>query len=319
VTADNRFRVRLEAVGSDPEVARPTLSSFYDGAEWETHATDGAYAYRYAAIGDESMTLRTSQMRGYVEGDIPPGDDYVVQWLTGGSAVVDLRRDAVPLTIGRPMLVPAHRSFVFGFSDYHQKLVHLNRRQVDAVASELYGVLPGSVSFDHLARPTTSSMAMWHDTTALVSRAVSGGPVSAVMWNELVRMTAVSFLEMYPPRPVADLPPALLHPRNARLRAAVEYIHANAHLPLTVAQIAEAAGMSVRAVQEGFQRRLGMSPLARLRQVRLERAREELLAGAPESGTVREIAHRWGFAHLGRFSAAYAKRFGEHPRDTLRR
>lgn len=318
MTREERFRVRLEAVGRDPRVARPTLSSFYDGTDWKTHATDRAYSYRYAAIGDEAMTLRTSQMHGYIEGDIPPGDDYVVQWLTGGSAVVDLHGDAVPLTIGRPMLFPTDRAFVFGFTDYQQKLVHLDRQRVDAVAAELHGALPGSVRFDHLALPTASSIAQWHDTMTLVSRAVTRGPVNAVLWNELVRMTAVSFLQMYPPRS-ADLPRALLQPRNGRLRAAVEYIHANAHVPLTVAQIARAAELSVRALQEGFQRGLGMTPLGLLRQVRLERAHDELLTGASEPGTVGEVARRWGFAHLGRFAAAYVERFGESPRDTLRR
>lgn len=318
MTDDERFRVRLEAVGRDPEVARPTLSAFYDGAEWDTHATDRLYSYRYAAIGDEAMTLRTSQMQGYVEGDIPPGDDYIVQWLVGGSALVDLRGDAVPLTIGRPMLFPAHRPFVFGFTDYQQKLVHLNRQQVDAVAAELHHVHPGSIRFDHLARPSAASIAMWHDTIALVSRTVSRGSVSPLLWNELVRMTSVSFLEMYPPH-AAAAPPTLLRARNAHLRAAVEFIHENPHLPLTVAGIAEVAGLSVRALQEAFQRTLGMSPLAHLRQVRLDRARDDLVAGSPGAITVRDIAGRWGFAHPGRFSTAYARRFGEHPRDTLRR
>ncbi|RNE62256.1 helix-turn-helix transcriptional regulator [Cryobacterium tepidiphilum] len=319
MTDDERFHVRLEAVGRDPEIARHTLSGFYDGAEWKTHATTArAYSYRYAAIGDNAMTLRTSQMNGYVEGDIPPGDDYIVQWLTGGHAIVDMGGDAVPLTVGRPMLFPAHRPFVFGFTDYQQKLVHLNRQQVDAVATELHGAVPGSIRFDHLTRPSAASIALWHETVALVSRTVARGSVSPVLWNELIRMTAVSFLEMYAPN-AAHVPEALRHPRNAHVRLAVEYIHEYAHLPLAVAQIAEIAGLSVRALQESFQRTLGMSPMAHLRLVRLERAHEDLLAGAPPATTVGDIARRWGFAHLGRFSAAYGERFGEHPRDTLRR
>jgi AraC-like DNA-binding protein len=35
--------------------------------------------------------------------------------------------------------------------------------------------------------------------------------------------------------------------------------------------------------------------------------------------TVAAVAHRWGFAHLGRFASAYRCRFGEPPSDTLRR
>ncbi len=34
--------------------------------------------------------------------------------------------------------------------------------------------------------------------------------------------------------------------------------------------------------------------------------------------TVTEIASRWGFNHLGRFSSVYLHRFGEAPSHTLR-
>jgi transcriptional regulator GlxA family with amidase domain len=74
----------------------------------------------------------------------------------------------------------------------------------------------------------------------------------------------------------------------------------------------------VRALQEGFARELGMPPLAYLRQVRLDRAWADLVQAEPTATTVAEVALRWGFAHLGRFSAAYSQRFGEYPKDTLR-
>ncbi|MBO0983539.1 helix-turn-helix domain-containing protein [Rathayibacter sp. SD072] len=41
------------------------------------------------------------------------------------------------------------------------------------------------------------------------------------------------------------------------------------------------------------------------------------MRGPPGTVTVADIAHRWGFAHLGRFSASYAQRFGENPKSTL--
>jgi AraC-like DNA-binding protein len=34
--------------------------------------------------------------------------------------------------------------------------------------------------------------------------------------------------------------------------------------------------------------------------------------------SVAEVAARWGFSHLGRFAAAYRKRYGESPSHTLR-
>lgn len=313
-----RQRVRLEAEGRDNDQARTTLSAFYDGSEWSTRPTGPGYSYRYAAVGDGAMTLRTSEMRGYIEGDVPPGDDFIVQWITQGSAVVDLGRDEIPLTIGRPQLFPAHRPFVFGFTDYRQKLVHLGRQRVRSVAAERTGGEASGARFDHTASPSDAAIALWHDSVALASRALArGDELSPLLWHELSRMVTVAFLELYPPHR-AELPPALLAPRHARIRAVVEHVHEHAHLPLTPTELAEVAGLSVRALQDAFQRTLGMPPLAYLRQVRLDRAHAELGAADPTSTSVGEVARRWGFAHLGRFSAYYAERFGVPPSETLR-
>lgn len=76
--------------------------------------------------------------------------------------------------------------------------------------------------------------------------------------------------------------------------------------------------MSVRSLQEGFRRHVGCAPMTYLQQLRLNRVRETLLEGDPARVTVAAVAHRWGFAHLGRFASAYRERFGESPSETLR-
>ncbi|MEU8193218.1 AraC family transcriptional regulator [Microbispora amethystogenes] len=103
------------------------------------------------------------------------------------------------------------------------------------------------------------------------------------------------------------------------VRRAVRLIEDHADEPLTVEDIAEAVGVSARALQEGFRRHLEKTPMGYLREVRLDRARAELAVTDPVAATVTDVAYRWGFAHLGRFSLAYRQRFGESPSDTLRR
>jgi transcriptional regulator GlxA family with amidase domain len=56
-----------------------------------------------------------------------------------------------------------------------------------------------------------------------------------------------------------------------------------------------------------------------LQSVRLDRAHESLRRADPTRLTVSAVAHRWGFAHLGRFASAYRLRFGEPPSETLRK
>ncbi|GAA4181992.1 helix-turn-helix transcriptional regulator [Gryllotalpicola koreensis] len=104
---------------------------------------------------------------------------------------------------------------------------------------------------------------------------------------------------------------------SAAIRRAQAFIEDSADRAVTVADIAEAARLSVRALQLGFQREFETTPMGYLRQVRLEAAREELLE-ADEDTRVADVARHWAFANVGRFAAQYRARFGENPGDTLR-
>jgi AraC-like DNA-binding protein len=310
--------VRIEAAGDSVDHAMSTLPGFYEGSRWSGSAGDDDFSYRYAALGDSStMTLRTSRMRGYIEGDVPPGDDFVVQWIVDGAAALDLRREPMRLELGRPMLFPAHRSFVFGFHDYDQKLVHLNRGFVERVARERYAFRPGTLTFNHLVPPSDAAVERWMlavETTTAALRSANLGPLA---WQELSRDVALAFLALYPPSQ-AELPEPLLHPNNAHVRLILDYIHERAHEPLDLGDLAAVANLSARGVQVAFARLLGQSPMSYLRTVRLDRVHAELTVLEPTATSVAEIAVRWGFVHLGRFSAAYFKRFGRYPKDTLR-
>jgi AraC-like DNA-binding protein len=103
------------------------------------------------------------------------------------------------------------------------------------------------------------------------------------------------------------------------IRAAVDVIEAEAHLPLTLSSIAARSQVSVRSLQQGFKRHLGMSPMSYLREVRLRRAHQALLESDPSSVTVASVAYDWGFTNLGRFAAAHTARYDEPPAKTLRR
>ncbi|MER7838141.1 AraC family transcriptional regulator [Streptomyces sp. NPDC096040] len=87
--------------------------------------------------------------------------------------------------------------------------------------------------------------------------------------------------------------------------------------PFTAAELARVGQVGERWLQECFRRQVGMSPMAYLREVRMERVRAELAEGDPAHTTVGDIAYRWGFNHLGRFAQHYRARFGELPSHTL--
>ena len=103
-----------------------------------------------------------------------------------------------------------------------------------------------------------------------------------------------------------------------QVRRAIEYMHQNLDKPITRADIALAGEVSIRALEEGFRRFEGIPPMAYLRLLRLNAARSEL-AVADEKISVHDVARKWGFSHLGRFSGLYKSTFGELPSETLRR
>jgi AraC-like DNA-binding protein len=121
----------------------------------------------------------------------------------------------------------------------------------------------------------------------------------------------------HPYRPVLER--AAVPPPPRIIRSAIDIIEAEADQPLTVSALAARSFVSVRSLQQGFRAHVGTTPMAYLREVRLRRAREDLLESDPSIETVASIAFRWGFTHLGRFAAAYAARYGENPSTTRQR
>ncbi|WP_203708293.1 AraC family transcriptional regulator [Asanoa iriomotensis] len=112
----------------------------------------------------------------------------------------------------------------------------------------------------------------------------------------------------------AHAPPA----RPRTVRRAIQVMEADPTHRFTTAELARIAGVSARALQEGFRRHVGLAPMAYLQQVRMGYARDELRHPMPGRDTVAAIANAWGFGHLGRFAAAYRERYGESPSATLR-
>jgi len=311
-------RVRIKAAGTELDAARLELAPLYEGTDWHADVTTGTFGFRYAAAGDTDMSLRTSTIHGRIEGDIPPGDEYVVQWITTGRAVVDVGRDEVQVESGSPQLFPADRPFRFAYEDYDQRIVHLSKSLVESVAAETGRLTSGGLRFDHTQPVTRQAALDFRDAVSKVSAAAGAGPTPPLLWAELKHSVAASFLRLYEPQN-GTLPRELLLPGNAVLRDVVEYLHAHAHLPLTATDIAQRTNLSVRGTQLLFQRVLGCSPLTYLRRIRLQRTRDELLASDPDVTSVADVARAWGFAHVGRFAGTYADEFGEYPSATLHR
>lgn len=105
----------------------------------------------------------------------------------------------------------------------------------------------------------------------------------------------------------------------AYVRRAVEYLETHVAEAITIETLADAVGVSARALFNAFRNTYDQTPMGYLRELRLHRVREALLAGAPKAESLTQLAMQWGFFHYGRFAQYYGERFGERPQDTLRR
>jgi len=111
---------------------------------------------------------------------------------------------------------------------------------------------------------------------------------------------------------------ATAHPRRealltatAQLGPLTAWLQARLHLPLTIADVAGAAGLSRSRLHAVVQEHLGCSPMAHLKELRLAAAARELLTS---TATIADIADRSGFANPFHFSREFTRRYGMPPR-----
>jgi AraC-like DNA-binding protein len=103
-----------------------------------------------------------------------------------------------------------------------------------------------------------------------------------------------------------------------RVRQLERWIDAHLDEDLSLDRLCAVAGVRWRALQTSLLLVRGMTPLEFVASRRLAAARALLESSAADL-TVSRTAMDCGFVHLGRFSSAYRKAFGESPSDTLAR
>ena len=170
---------------------------------------------------------------------------------------------------------------------------------------------------------SAAAAAQWETAVDYVTATLQGSAGARdaeLVVGGAIRLLATTLLHVFP-NTYADAERTEAQPDTASspmLRRAIDYIHANCARDIAMADIASAINVTPRAVQYMFRRHLDTTPMGYLRQIRLDRARHDLLAADPACETVSGIATRWGFAHIGRFSQVYRAEFGESPSVTLR-
>ncbi|MFI6237161.1 helix-turn-helix transcriptional regulator [Micromonospora sp. NPDC050784] len=180
---------------------------------------------------------------------------------------------------------------------------------------------PGRIEFTELGAAGTALARQWRNTTSFVRDVVLDSPAAgaqSLVIGNAARMLAAAALAVFPNTAFTEPTAADRNDATtATLRRAIAFLEEHADRDISAADIAGAAGVSLRAVQLAFRRHLGTTPMAYLRRIRLVRAHHDLVRADPRQETVSAIASRWGFASHSRFTARYHASYGVPPRETL--
>jgi AraC-like DNA-binding protein len=251
------------------------------------------------------------------------GDYYLISMPIRGHARFELGGRITEVSPRCAGLVNASQRFRFTASrDFEQLVVRLDLRAIESGWSALAGEPPArAIDFDCALPIDAAAWGALLPALAVLARRALGDAVALPHLDARLEELLVSTLLLHQPHTHDDrLPRAPGDTASAaQVRRAEDYMRENLEEALTLGEIARAIGTSTRTLQARFQAHHALGPMQWLREQRLQAVRTALLGAGDAPVSVAEAALRFGFSHLGEFSQAYRRRFGETARETLRR
>jgi AraC-like DNA-binding protein len=249
------------------------------------------------------------------------GGFYLLQIPLEGGAEVTNGRDTYLSTPDRAAILNPHLPTRMTWEEgTRQVLVQVSRKAMqDHLAATLGGASDRPLTFDGPLDLTSGpGAALRRLVLWLVAEADAGSPpIGPGLMARQIESTVLSGLLEARHDHLPQIARQRAAPRPRHLRLAETYIEAHLDQPITLEDVAQAAGISPRGLQLAFRDHRGTTPLSFWREARLARAHADLMT-APPGTRVTDIALRWGFTHFGRFSEMYRARYGLCPRDALK-
>jgi len=276
------------------------------------HAPGHVFSLNYIRYG-AAVTIEPGELTSF----------YLIQVPLRGHAQITNGRHTIESDRTRATILNANRHTIMHWHEgCEQALLQIDRRRLEQfVEARLGHALGAPILFDPVLKLTEAEGQMiWARLCALFRGAEEGalfGSDNTLSQISLEHEFLDHFLQSQPSnvRHYFETLPDAIQPRQ--MRRATDFIHANLHRPITMLEVAEAAGIAPRTLQIAFRRSRGCTAKDYLQRERLKRIRQDLL-DADADRSVAGIASRWGMVHLGRFAAAYRTAFGEFPRQTVR-
>ncbi|MBF4613022.1 helix-turn-helix transcriptional regulator [Curtobacterium sp. VKM Ac-1376] len=301
----------VQRSGRTPTGAARTFTTVYRCRDIR-FAPSERFAFRHRTVHHHNVALLSSAVSTAAAATFVPDGTPLLAWSAVGGIRID---DEPPTRPGVPVLLPAGHPFTMVAPAGTVQVLRLDSGFLDAVHGVVFDHRFGAAGLRRqpseaeipqlLARIDTVA------ANALHPERNPGGHLSAQV------LLAESVLSAF--GGAAPEPRQQQATRTATtVQQAQAWIAEHCDRQLQLADVCDAVGVSSRTLQENFMQHAGTSPMAYLLRVRLDRVRIALQLAEASQTTVADVAHRWGFRHMGRFSSTYFQRFDEYPKKTLR-
>jgi AraC-like DNA-binding protein len=313
---------RVKVDTTDPDEAHDYLRATYVDHEVRLDGSIERFRFRHELTDGGRFFVARYEHSMNCEVNTEPFGFLLMGQVFHGRLRMSTGRDELSPGHGEPFALDPAAPMCIRWEDFRAGLLKLDLGLVDRVAEEITGGHGGPVRFSLARAVSPARAANWQALVRYFSREFCRNEAaysSPLIHAQTMRLLAATALETFPNATLdAERGPSGDTAAPSAVRRATAFIDDHAGEPIGLAEIAAAARLSPRAVQDAFRRHLETTPMTHLRQVRLRRAQQELRTADPGSGTtVAEVATRWGFAHHGRFAASYRREFGRTPAQDL--
>ena len=310
---------RREYSATDLELMSEVIGQVYGGAVLTTRNRNSTTGFALTQVDAGSFTASGASLPGDLAFRVRGEDNVLVTTLTQGTVQAEWAKDTGGYLPGDVFLrnIP-QAEFLAQTHDVRSRSIVLRVSLLQAVAGA-ESTPPEALRFLSMRPAGAAARAQWQNTSDYADRMLANREAAAspLIIGSTARLLAATALAIFPNTALSG-PGARDHSdaSPATLRRAIAFIDGHAQEDIAGAEIAAAAGVTIRAVQLAFRRHLDTTPLGYLRRVRLDHAHRQLAAADPRHESV-TVAYRWGFSS-SRFAAYYRQAYGVLPSHTLR-
>lgn len=306
---------------SDPADFRKTVGALFDAPDVAPLGQDGDLDIRFHASTVRRLKLvRASTRSGFLfSSAVDHSDCFHILLVKSGSIRLGRRDDAPGIEAGEAYLATDTDELVFSASAGAQVIMTEIPRARYASLASTHEADPSErlanlktvadIKADGLCVLEKMATMLIGDDSEIHPFLKS--PFAALQVKEAIIAT---FIEYWPSKASTGGMTAY----RGTVRRTISWLHEHLSEDFTIEDVARMAGVSMRGLQQAFKDEIGASPTNYVQKLRLQRVHQDLLDPLCP-GTVKDVAFKWGFRHLGYFASRYRALYGESPSETRKK